>query len=248
MKRTRLTKTGLALILMGLVIGISSCKDSPPKQPKDTRTTDQDTGARSNVKHVPIPLTLPKPMFSGTPQNLNGVLNLETTLNRPRPLFLAPEGTTNVAAGKPVMSSDENPMIGDIDMITDGDKDGAEGSFVELGLFAQYVTVDLGAQHEIYAVVVWHFHKQPKVYYDVITQISDDPNFAANVTPIFNNDTDNSLELGAGSDKHYIETSEGKLMDANSTKGRYVRCYSNGNNTNELNHFIEVEVFGKPVE
>ncbi|MCP4454417.1 MAG: hypothetical protein GY809_23420 [Planctomycetes bacterium] len=200
------------------------------------------------IKQVPIPLELPKPMFGGTPQNLDGVPNLEKTLNAPRPLFLAPEGTTNVAASKPVTSSDEAPMIGDVDMITDGDKGGAEGSLVELGLFKQYVTVDLGAQHEIYAVVVWHFHNQPRVYFDVVTQLSDDPNFTANATTIFNNDTDNSLELGAGPDKHYIETSEGKLMDAKSTRARYVRCYSNGNNANELNHFVEVEVFGRPVE
>jgi hypothetical protein len=248
MKTTRVTKTGLALILVGLVLGVYSCKDTPPERQKDAQTADKETEAASIVKQVPIPLTLPKPMFAGTPQNLSGVPNLEKTLNSLRPLFLAPEGTTNVAAGKTVTSSDEYPMIGDVDMITDGDKDGAEGSFVELGLFKQSVTVDLGEQHKIYAVVVWHFHNQPRVYYDVVTQISDDPNFTANVTTIFNNDTDNSLELGAGSDKHYIETSEGKLMDARSTQGRYVRCYSNGNNANELSHFIEVEVFGTPVE
>jgi len=28
-------------------------------------------------------------------------------------------------------------------------------------------------------------------------------------------------------------------------KGRYVRLYSNGNTTNKMNHYIEVEVFGK---
>jgi len=29
-------------------------------------------------------------------------------------------------------------------------------------------------------------------------------------------------------------------------KGRYVRLYSNGNTANRLNHYIEVEVWGKP--
>jgi hypothetical protein len=29
-------------------------------------------------------------------------------------------------------------------------------------------------------------------------------------------------------------------------KGRYVRLYSNGNTTNDLNHYVEVEVHGSP--
>ncbi len=248
MKTTPITMTALTLMLITGLMGVTSCKDTPPNQSQDNVTAKSDTETGSMFNHVPIPLELPKPMFTGTPQNLNAIPNLEKNFTEARPPFLAPEGTTNVSAGKTVTSSEPFPMIGDVDMITDGDKGGSEGSLIELGLFKQYVTVDLGVQHEIYAVVVWHFHNQPRVYYDVVTQLSDDPNFTANVTTIFNNDTDNSLELGAGSDKHYIETSEGKLMDAKSTRARYVRCYSNGNNANELNHFVEVEVFGKPVE
>jgi len=37
-----------------------------------------------------------------------------------------------------------------------------------------------------------------------------------------------------------------KLSVQSSAKGRYVRLYSKGNTTNKLNHYIEVEVFGKP--
>ena len=44
----------------------------------------------------------------------------------------------------------------------------------------------------------------------------------------------------------YIETYQGKLIDAKGVKGRYVRLYSNGNTTNKMNHYIEVEVWGKP--
>jgi hypothetical protein len=47
---------------------------------------------------------------------------------------------------------------------------------------------------------------------------------------------------------HYVETSEGKLIDAKGVRVRYVRLYSNGNSSNELNHYIEVEVFGKPTK
>ena len=161
---------------------------------------------------------------------------------------MAPEGTINAASEKSVTSTDDLPIIGEIEMITDGDKEASDGSFVELGPFVQHVTVDLGAKHDIYAVVVWHYHKQPRVYFDVIAQTSDDADFVKNVNTIFNNDHDNSAGLGVGKDMHYIETSEGKLIDAKGVQGRYVRLYSNGNNNNDLNHYIEIEVYGKPVK
>jgi len=193
---------------------------------------------------VAIELDLPKPMFVGTPQDTK-VENLEKPLGKPRGPFLAPEGTTNVAEGKPVSSSDEEPIIGEIDMITDGDKEAADGSYVELGPFVQHVTIDLEAVHNIYAVVVWHYHKQARVYFDVVVQIADDADFITNVRTIFNNDIDNSAGQGVGKDKHYTETNEGKLIDAKGVKGRYVRLYSKGNTSNDLNHYIEVAVYGK---
>jgi hypothetical protein len=186
-------------------------------------------------------------MFVGTPQPAK-VLNLEKPLGKPRPPFLAPVGTKNVALGKKVTSSDEMPIIGDLEQITDGDKEAADGSYVELGPFKQYVTIDLGAKYEIYAIAVWHYHKQGNVYFDVVVQVADDPDFITNVNTVFNNDIDNSIGLGVGKDMHYVETHEGKLIDAKGVQGRYVRLYSNGNNTNDLNHYIEVEVYGKPVE
>ena len=41
---------------------------------------------------------------------------------------------------------------------------------------------------------------------------------------------------------------EGKLVDAKGSRARYVRLYSKGNNANELNHYVEVEVFGRPAK
>ena len=199
------------------------------------------------TKLVPIEIKLPKPMFVGTPQNIN-VPKLEKPLGKPRPPFMAPEGTINVAFEKPVTSTDDEPVIGEIEMITDGDKEAADGSYVELGPFLQSVTIDLGAKHEIYAIVMWHFHKQPRVYMDVIAQVADDPDFITNVKTLFNNDLDNTAGLGVGEDYHYVETAEGKLLDAKGVQARYVRLYSNGNTNNDLNHWIEVEVYGKPVK
>ena len=86
------------------------------------------------------------------------------------------------------------------------------------------------------------------MYFDVIVQVSNKPDFMTDVTTVFNNDIDNSAGLGAGKHMHYVETSEGKLVDAKGIKAQYVRLYSNGNSFNDLNHYIEVEVFGRPVE
>jgi hypothetical protein len=94
----------------------------------------------------PLPIQLPKPMFEGTPQNLS-VPNLQKPLGRPRDPFLAPAGVTNVAKGKKVTSSDMEPVIGEIEQVTDGDKKGADGSYVELGPDTQHVTIDLGANN-----------------------------------------------------------------------------------------------------
>jgi len=195
----------------------------------------------------PLDIKLPKPMFVGTPQNLK-VANLEKPTGKPRPSFLAPAGTKNAAFNKPVSSSDEAPIIGEIAMITDGDKEASDGSYVELGPMKQNATVDLGAAHTIYAIVVWHYHKQPRVYFDVVVQVSDDPNFIKDVKTVFNNDHDNTSGFGVGKDMNYIETSEGRLIDAKGVQGRYVRLNSNGNSNNDLNHYIEVEVYGKPVK
>jgi hypothetical protein len=195
----------------------------------------------------PLPIQLPKPMFEGTPQNLS-VPNLEKPLGRPREPFLAPAGVKNVALGKTVTATDMEPIIGEIDQINDGDKKGAEGSFVELGPGLQSVTIDLGQPYEVYAVLFWHFHKTARVYFDVIVQLADDADFTRNVHTIFNNDNDNSAGLGAGKDLNYVETAEGKLVDAKGNVARYVRLYSNGSNANELNHYVEVEVFGRPAK
>ncbi len=198
-------------------------------------------------KLVPVPIVLPKPMFEGTPQNLS-VPNLQKPLGRARDPFLAPAGVVNVSKGKKVTSSDTEPVIGEIEQVTDGDKKGADGSFVELGPGLQHVTIDLGAMHEVFAVLFWHFHKTPRVYFDVIVQVADDEGFTKNVRTLFNNDHDNTAKLGAGTDMNFVETSEGKLIDAKGVRARFVRLYSRGSNANELNHYVEVDVYGRPAK
>jgi len=79
-------------------------------------------------------------------------------------------------------------------------------------------------------------------------QVSKDPDFLSGVWTVFNNDHDNSAGLGIGEHMNYAESWEGKLIDAKGVSGRYVRLYSNGNTANEINTYIEVEVFGLPVK
>jgi hypothetical protein len=194
---------------------------------------------------VPLKTDLPKPLFVGTPVPIK-VPNLEPAQKGKRPDFLVPAGTVNLAKGKKVTASDSEPVVGTLDLITDGDKEGDEGSWVELGPGKQWVQIDLEKESDISAVLVWHFHSQARVYFDVVVQVSDDKDFSKDVTTLFNADAANELGLGAGKDLAYIETYEGRLIDAKGVKGRYVRLYSKGNTTNKMNHYIEVEVFGKP--
>ncbi len=186
---------------------------------------------------VPLKTDLPKPLFVGTPVQID-VPNLEPKLTK-WPEFSVPAGSVNLAKGKKVTASDSEPVVGTLDLVTDGDKEGDEGSWVELAPGKQWVQIDLEKDANIYALVVWHFHNQSRVYRDVVVQISDDPTFSKDVTTIYDNSA-------AGKDRPYLESFYGKIIDAKGVKGRYVRLYSNGNTTNKLNHYIEVEVFGKP--
>ncbi len=194
-----------------------------------------------------LKLKLPKPMFIGTPTNLKSA-NLEVITGKPRAPFYVPVGTKLVSLKRPVRSSDMQPVIGELSMVTDGDKEGGDGYFIELGPGKQWVQIDLGASYALQAILAWHYHSQARVYRDVIVQVSDDKDFLKGVTTVFNNDHDNSSGLGVGKDKEYVEVAEGKLFDPRGAKGRYVRLYSNGNTTNDLNHYVEVEVYGTPAK
>lgn len=194
-----------------------------------------------------LKITLPKPMFVGTPKNIR-TANLETITGKPRGPFMAPVGTVLLSAGKPVAASDKEPVIGEIAFVTDGKKSGEDGYYVELGPMLQWVQIDLGKSQELLAVVAWHYHSQARVYRDVVVQVSDDKDFIGSVTTIFNNDHDNTSGLGAGKDKEYIETFDGKLFDPKGVKARYVRLTSGGNTSNDMNHYVEVEVYGLPAK
>ena len=179
---------------------------------------------------------LPDPLLVGTPVPVN-IPNLEPKLAGKRPDFLVPAGTVNLAKGKKVTASDTEPVVGTLDLVTDGDKAGDEGSWVELAPGKQWVQIDLEKDANVYAVIVWHFHQQERAYRDVIVQVSDDPTFSKDVTTIYDNSA-------AGKDRPYIENYQGKLIDAKGVKARYLRCYSKGSTDSALNEYTEIEVWG----
>ncbi len=192
----------------------------------------------------PLKISYPKPMFVGTPVPIR-LKNIEP----PHPAkpweFELPEGSFNLARGKAVTASDSAPLLGSLDLITDGDKSAEEGSYVELAGGKQWVQIDLGKTSDIFCLLIWHYHLQSRAYKAVVVQISDDPDFARNVKTVFNNDIDNACGLGAGTDYTYVESYLGKLIDTKGAKGRYLRLWSDGNTSNGMNHYIEVEAYGR---
>ena len=203
---------------------------------------------------VVLKIDLPKPKFVGTPKppiTSIHVPNIEPLKPRgwKRPPFFVPEGTFNISVGKDVTSSDDMPLIGELEMIVDGDKRGSEMSAVELGPGKQWVQIDLGERCDIYAVMIWrrYNYENYTVYHDVVFQASDNENMKDAVA-FFNNDHNNSSNLGFGNDMAYRESFKGKLINAKGARGRYVRMYSKGNYYSDFNYYTEVEVYGKPVE
>lgn len=194
---------------------------------------------------VPLKLELPRPLFVGTPVPTGAIRNLEPADTKHDDL-LVPAGTVLLSRDKPVTASDDQPVIGELAFVTDGDKSGTDGSFVEFGPGVQWIQIDLGAPAKLAAVALWHFHSQACVFHDVIVQVSDDPAFKQGVHTLFNNDDDNSAGQGRGKDLAYVETYRGRTIDAQGRTARYVRLYSNGSSSDELNRYCEVEVYGQP--
>jgi len=219
----------------------------PPGQDDGTKPIAYGTPQDQIDRLVPLEIELPRVMYRPwrhpTPHE-----HLEKYEGKPRPPFLVPQGTVNLSRGKPLTSSETHPIIGEVDLVTDGEKHDNDGSYVELGKGLQWVQIDLGRRCRLYAIVVWHYLQAPWAYHDVIVQASDDPAFKTGVRTLFNNDFDDSagLGLGKGKDLEYVEDYRGRLIDAGGAAARYVRLYSAGNTSNDQNHYVEVEVFGQP--
>lgn len=229
---TLLSLTASALIFAG-------CGD---KAASDDASAPAASSAAPAAGSTSLKTEIPEEVIEGTPQPIK-VPNLVPAPTS-APTLSVPEGTVLLSAGKTVTGSDDFPIIGDLAYVTDGDKQAGEGYFVEVMDGVQWVQIDLEAAADLQGIWLWHYHSQARAYHDVVVQVSNDAEFASGVTTLFNNDYDNSAGLGKGSDKPYVDTRFGKLVDAKGTNARYVRLYSNGNTANDMNHYIEVEVYG----
>jgi hypothetical protein len=206
--------------------------------------TNEETTSNVTISKDSVSLTtqLPPELIEGTPQPIK-VPNLELAPQK-APTVLVSKDTVLLSNGMTVTASDDFPIIGELEYITDGDKDAGEGYFVELMDGLQWIQIDLQKTYVLSAIWIWHYHSQKRAYHDVIVQVSNDRNFSNEVTTLFNNDYDNTSELGKGSDYPYVESHFGKLINAEGAEARYIRLYSYGNTSNDMNHYIEVEVYG----
>ncbi len=211
-----------------------------PAAKKPTKSAAKPVGAPAGMSIAAF--VLPEPSYLGTPPIIK-----DTTAPafQKRGAVYLPKGAVNLALRKKVTSSDDAPIIGDLTLVTDGEKGAEEGSWVEFGPSTQWVQIDLEKTAAIYGVLLWHYHGQSRVYRDVVIQLADDPDFVTNVRTVYNNDKDNTSGLGAGKDREFYEAAQGQWIPIAGVKARYIRFYSRGNTSDPQNQYIEAEVWGK---
>lgn len=208
----------------------------------------KDKSAAGASDLTPLILKLPAPALKGTPKDIPLSSNIEPLSTNARPPMLVPAGLKNLAPSAKITCSDKNPGPDTLAKLTDGEKEASDQNIVSLRKGLQWVQLDFGSPQEIFAVVIWHAYKADLVCHDVIVRVADDPDFVQNVRTLFNNDQANSSGLGAGADREYFETNEGKLIDAKGAKARYIRFYSKGSTDGVLNEYTEVEVYGRAAQ
>ena len=248
-----------ALASITIIMLLQGCRGEEAKspvikEPPATPTTRPASGAKvplkSRKKRVPLKLDIPKEIWCALKSPFDKEPNVEEFSYkslRESPVFMVPPGTVNLAAGRSLSSNESLPVIGELDMVTDGEKSGEDGNCVNIGCDLKWIQIDLEQSAPIYAIVVWHNWRVGQfytAYRDVIVQVSSDPEFQRDVKTVFNNDHDNSSGLGRGRDQGYYATRYGKIIYARRVPGRYVRLYSNGNTSNDQNHYVEVAVYG----
>ncbi len=261
----KMTTTKSLLLLTLTLITLSGCGKTPPADdPVKTPPAEVTPAPAAPVptpvapvpasavgQMVPLELKLPRYRADGTPNPIEGEPNMEPAKPEDyrRPAFYVPKGTTNLARGKDVTASEE-PIVGELAQLVDSNAESTFENFLDLGFGPVWVTVDLGTQCEIFAILSWHRHNNQFAFRDVVIETADDKDFATNRQILFNNDHDGSLDKGhgKGAGKQYVETCEGKLIDAKGIKARYVRFWSNGSSYDNFTYWIEAQVFGRELK
>ncbi len=186
-------------------------------------------------------MTVVAPIFAEEPRHFDqwGIPGVPSRVKEVR----VPAKVSLISSQLKVTSSNPEP-IGELSLITDGDKRFDDGFYVDLLPGSQWIQLDLGASREIWLIWTWMFFKHPVIYRDVIIQISDDPEFKVSRT-VYNNDRTNRCGHGAGTEEPYVDTNNGHPVSVNGIQGRYVRLYSNGRNIDDTNQWTEVEIYGR---
>lgn len=192
----------------------------------------------------PLVIHLPPPVYSGTPHDLFSP-NLEPTRLGPLPAIMVPKDAVNLAKDA-LITSDVVPEIGTLDQIVDEKNEAKPEFVVEFPEGPHYIELDLGRVCALYALAFWHFHAEPRIYFDIVVEGSNDPDFFGDTIALFNNDHDNSLGHGVGKDFEYVESSFGRVVQLTGQEARYVRLYSRGSTSGDKNHYVEVMLFGIP--
>ena len=191
---------------------------------------------------------MPKPLFvgPGPPYPNPEIPNLESRAAAwsARNERVVQIGVKILSNGCTVTSSDLSPL-GELSLITDGERFGDDGYFAELAPGKQWVQIDLKQSQRLHLIWIWHYHRMPVNVRDVVIQISDDPGFVA-FTTVYNTDHDNSSGLGNGKDAAFYTSSDGRAIAFAPVSGRYVRLWSNGAEVLDTNCYIEVSVYGEP--
>ena len=195
---------------------------------------------------VALAPSLPRPTFEGTPIDVRSPHREAYRGDGvPPPPLLVPAGTRLLSGGRAVRCNDDSAPRRDLALATDGNKQYSPSAYLELAPGVRWIQIDLGTNAAIHAVCLWRERPEQCVYRDTVVQVSDDPTFENGVVTLFNNDYDNSAQLGRGSDKEYFEDHFGRRIAGNGVRARYVRLTSNGNTSGPYNHYTEVEVFGE---
>ncbi len=195
---------------------------------------------------VALAPSLPRPTFEGTPIDVRSPHREAYRGDGvPPPPLLVPAGTRLLSGGRAVRCNDDSAPRRDLALATDGNKQYSPSAYLELAPGVRWVQIDLGTNAAIHAVCLWRERPEQCVYRDTVVQVSDDPAFENGVVTLFNNDYDNSAQLGRGSDKEYFEDHFGRRIAGNGVRARYVRLTSNGNTSDPYNHYTEVEVYGQ---
>jgi hypothetical protein len=227
-------RLGLGFLAVMLLGGRLPAADSPNTTPAGTP-----------VALTPLILKLPSPAEKGTPKDIPLGSNVEPLSTNARPPMLVPAGLTNLAPGATVTCSDRNAGPDMLAKLADGEKEPADQNIVSLRKGLQWVQLDFGSPKDLFAVVIWHAYKADLIYHDVIVRVADDPDFMQNVRTLFNNDQANTAGLGAGADREYFESNEGKLINTKGARARCIRFYSKGSTDGALNEYTEIEVYGR---